>query len=160
MPRPSLSRVTKDRWYSCALPLLEAIRELEDAGVHDISVADLAEKTGLTTLIVHTELRRLIGEGRYVLGEFELDGLGADPAQGILMGFQLAEEGARAVGVWPAKDPYEALLTILERRIAEAPDEPTRSGWRKVLDGVTKLGGEVGTNVLATALVELGKAGI
>jgi hypothetical protein len=70
---------------------------------------------------------------------------------------RLAPAGARVVGLWPSTDPYEALLALLERRVAEAPDEETRSKWRKVRDTIGGLGKDVGTNLIASLLVELGR---
>ncbi len=150
--------MTADRWFSRALRILNTIQELEDEELHDIGVAELAARTNLSAGMVHAELRRLLAEG-YILGVLEGD-MGGDPASELLMDFQLSAEGARAVGAYPSRDPYEALLAILERRIDEAPDEETRSRWRRALDGMKRLGGDVGANLMAGVLIELGKAGI
>lgn len=147
--------MAEERWYSRALPLLEAIDDLEQEGVDSVTVNGLTDKTKLTPRTVHGELRRLVG--RYIGGQYE-EGWSDDPGENLLMGLHLTEDGSRAVGAYPPRDPYEALVAILERHVAEAPDEPTRSKWRKVLDTVTGLGRDVGSNVLANVLVDLGVA--
>ncbi len=73
---------------------------------------------------------------------------------------RLAPAGARAVGLWPSSDPYEALLALLDRRVVEAPDEDTRSRLRRVRDTITGLGRDVGSNLIANVLVELGRGGV
>jgi hypothetical protein len=73
---------------------------------------------------------------------------------------RLTGAGAQIVGRWPSHDPYQALLEVLERRIAEAPNETDRTKWRKVRDTMTKLGSDVGTNFIATLIVEAAKAGL
>lgn len=164
-PGPLVDRVYADHvtdaehWYSRALPILRTIRLLEDDDVRDIGVAELAKRTDLTPGAVQRELRRLMDED-YILAEYDDGGYTRDPANAMLLEFQLSAAGARAVGTYPSRDPYEALVAILERRIAESPDEETRSRLRKLLDGVKRLTGEVGTNVVANVLVELGRAGI
>jgi hypothetical protein len=150
--------VVGDRWYSRALPLLETLGALEDEA-RDIGVPELAGRAGLTAEAVDRELRRLMEAG-YVLGQYDDGGYTRDPAAAVLLEFELSAKGARAVGAYPSTDPYEALLAILDRRIAEAPDEDTRSRFQKIRDGLKRLGGDVGSNVVANLLAELLRAGV
>ena len=39
----------------------------------------------------------------------------------------LGERGLREIGAWPSDDPYDALLELIERQIAAAPDEAAKS---------------------------------
>ncbi len=84
---------------------------------------------------------------------------GGDLGYWILSPVRLAPAGARVLGLWPSSDPYEALVNLLERKIAEAPDEGTRSRFRKVRDRIAGLGKDVGTNPIANILVEFGRRG-
>ena len=67
----------------------------------------------------------------------------------------LAERGARFVGAWPAENPYDAFIDLLERRIASTTDDEHRSRLKKVRDGFVKLSGDVGTQTVSALLVEL-----
>ncbi len=140
-----------DRWYSRAFPILEAVATVEGTDEAKIlSLVDLADRIGDTLAGVLVEVERLLESG-YLAGELKRPFSGDD----YLQSARLGAAGARVVGVWPSADPYEALLVLLERRVAEAPDEETRSKWRRVHDTIRSLGADVGSN-----LIELGKAAL
>jgi len=148
-----------DVWYSRALPILKAVRDIEGSDESYVfMIGDLADRTGLEPKQVVVEVERLI-EGGYLSGK--LDKMISDNVRPWhINNARLAPAGARVVGLWPSTDPYEALLALLERRVADAPDEETRSKWRKVRDTIGGLGKDVGTNLIANVLVELGRAGL
>ncbi len=149
-----------DTWYSRALPILQAVREVEGTDESYVfQIGDLADRTGIDPRQVVVEVERLI-EGGYLSGKLGGPMSGGDVRPWHVANARLAPAGARVVGLWPSTDPYEALLALLERRVAEAPDEETRSRWRKVLDTITGLGRDVGSNLLANVLVELGRGGL
>lgn len=150
--------MAEDRWFSRAVPLLEAIAEREGIGVV-ITVDALTDATGLDTAEVVVEMDRLIGAGFVAVERGQAQRIMSPSGAHVLVSPRLDERGARVVGVWPSADPYEALLQILERRIAESEGDE-RSRWRRLRDGLTGLASDVGTNVVASILVELGKAGV
>ncbi|HEX2273696.1 MAG TPA: hypothetical protein VHG90_07480 [Acidimicrobiales bacterium] len=148
--------MAEDRWYSRALPILEAVATVEGTDEAKIlPMAALGHRIDETPDGVLVEVERLLESG-YLAGELKRPFAGDD----YLQFARLGAAGARAVGAWPSTDPYEALLVLLERRVAEAPDEETRSKWRRVRDTIRSLGGDVGSNLIAGVLIELGKAGL
>lgn len=153
--------MAEDTWYSRAVPILGAIAELEGGEqAYVLTIGDLADRVGLDPQEVAVEVERLI-DGGYLSGKLTKLMSGGNVRPWHLTGpVRLAPEGARVAGLWPSRDPYETLMTLLERRVAEAPDEETRSKWRKVRDTIGGLGKDVGTNLIASVLVELGKRGL
>lgn len=143
-----------ETWYSKCLPILEAVREVERTDESFLlQIGWLADRTGLDPNDVVLEVERLIEDG-YLSGRLGGPLSGGDVRPWHVANARLAPDGARAVGLWP-RDPYEALLTVLDRRIAEAPDDDTRSKLRKVRDRFVALGSDVGTNLFASVLFEL-----
>lgn len=146
-----LSAVAEDSWYRRALPILEAIAGLE-GDVPIISLGDLGGRAGLTPDEVDLELRRLISAG-YALGAVQGFLTGGDKTSWIYEGVGLAERGARAVGKWPADDAYDALLQILDRRIAdEGTDPTTKTRLQRMRDTMVEIGQGVAGSVLAALL--------
>lgn len=157
---PPAEAIPGDTWYSRALPILEAVRDVEGSEESFLfMIGDLADRTGLDPHHVVVEVERLI-EGGYLSGKVGGPTSGGDFRPWHISNVRLAPTGARVVGLWPSDDPYEALLALLDRRLAEAPDEDTRSRLRKVRDGITGLGKDVGTNLIAGVLVELARGGL
>jgi hypothetical protein len=64
---------------------------------------------------------------------------------------RLRERGRRAVGQWPSEDPAQALIQLLEERVALTEDPVERSRLEKVLGTVR----DVGTSVLSGVLRDL-----
>lgn len=58
-----------------------------------------------------------------------------------LIGVRLTERGRRAVGVWPAEDPGDALLELLAARVAAASSPEERSRLERLFDAAKGLGG-------------------
>jgi hypothetical protein len=149
--------VTSDKWHATAVPLLEFIGEHEGFGV--VSIGELADATGLDPTAIAVELERLIAD-EFVDGEVKKLMSGGDVRPWRVVSPRLAERGARTVGAWPAEDPYEALLEIIDRKIDAAGDPAERSRWERMRDTIVGLGTDVGSNVVASALVELLKVGL
>lgn len=153
-------RVNDDTWYSLALPILEAIRDLEGSDEsYALTIGSLADRTGLEPRQIAVEVERLI-DGGFLSAKLAKPMAGGDVRPWHVNNVRLSPAGARVVGLWPSDNPYEALLAVLERRVAEAPDEETRSKWRKVRDTIGGLGRDVGTNLIANVLLELGRGGL
>lgn len=149
-----------DTWYLRALPILEAVREVEGTDEsYVLRIGALADRTGLEPRHVVVEVERLIEAG-YLSGKLGGPMSGGDVRPWHIQNARLGAAGARVVGLWPSKDPYEALLAVLERRVAEAPDDETRSKWRKVRDTIGGLGKDVGSNLIAGALIEMSRGGL
>lgn len=151
-----------DTWYSMCLPILEAVREVEGTDEsHFLRIASLADRTRLAPTDVAVEVERLIDAGYLSAtsrGPLRRGGIESIESWHV-EDARLAPNGARAVRMWPARGSYEALLAILERQLATAPDEDTRSKLRKLRDRFVALGGDVGTNLLASVLFELSRGG-
>ncbi len=152
--------MSSETWYSRALPILEAVRDVEGTEeARALPIGGLAERVELDPSHVAVEVERLI-EGGYLSEKLVKPMGGRDVRPWRISNARLAPAGARAVRLWPSSDPYEALLALLERRVAEAPDEDTRSKLRKVRDTIMGLGRDVGSNLMANVLVELGRGGL
>lgn len=117
-----------------------------------VSLGELAEETGITVDVIDPEVTRLLesgflrGECRRVMGPAD---------HWCVLNPVLTEKGARAIGMWPSEDPYEALVALLESRIREETDEDQRSRLRKLRDSLREVGKGVAVGVL-TELVKLG----
>lgn len=152
--------MSNDSWYSRALPILQAVGEVEGTeDAYGLRIGDLADRTGLDPRQVAVEVERLL-DGGYVSGQLAKSASRGNVRPWRISSARLAPAGARAVGLWPSDDPYEALLALLERRVAEAQDEETRSKWRRVRDTIGGLGKDVGSNLLASVLLELSRGGL
>ncbi len=154
------SHPNDDTWYSRAVPILRAVREVEGTDEsYVLQIGSLADRTGLDPNHIVVEVERLIDDG-FLAGKLAKLMTGGDVRPWHVNNARLAPSGARALGLWPSNDPYEALLALLERRVTEAPDEDTRSKLRKVRDTIAGLGRDVGSNLIANVLVELGRGGL
>lgn len=71
----------------------------------------------------------------------------------MLMAPSLGERGARAISAWPPEDPYDALVTVLDRKLAEETNEEQRSKLQKIRDVVL----DVGKGVLTAVLTDLAR---
>ena len=132
-------------WETIELPILEAVVGMEDA-VRSVTVANIAEASGLSTTHVSHGLRRL-ADGGYVTGR-RIHGTGL-PFE--LIGVRATELARRATGQWPAADPYAELMLALELRIDATADLEARGKLERLRDAVAGVGRDVITGVL-TAL--------
>jgi hypothetical protein len=139
--------VVDDKWYSRALPVMEVVSGYEDEGKDIVTIGEIAEAAGLEAQPVLAELRRLVLEG--FVGERIDVTMGANPRYADLVSPSLLEKGARAVNAWPPEDPYDALVTLLDRRLAEETNEERRGKLQKTRDVVLDVGKGVLTGVLA-----------
>lgn len=139
-----------------ALPVLEAVAALE--GEEDLlSMPELARRAGVEVDLVMVEVDRLLAGG-YLGGEVNKVMMGGDPEGVRLMDPVLLERGARAVGVWPTDDPFDGLLTLIDRRLLDdSLDAETRTKlqrFRGVLVDVGK--GAAGGLLAALIRAQLG----
>jgi|GEM_PF-5065480 hypothetical protein len=145
--------MASDTWDTLAIPILEAIAEVEGSNDPSIEVEGLCSLLGRDWPAegrrVSVELRRLIDAG-YIAGK--LEGTFAGPAHDFLINPHLSDRGARAVGRWPSTDPYEALLQYLERAAQETDDPDRKAALKKVAGTVGEVGQGVLTNVLAAVV--------
>jgi hypothetical protein len=137
--------MAEETWESVAVPILNAISELDQVDI--ISVSELAERANVDPDNAQAELELLIAGG-FVRGRF-LDGLGADrdycdPG--------LAPAGARAVGRWPPEAVYDALLQILGQRISDEIDPAKRTKLQQFRDSLLQIGQSVAAEVLASLI--------
>jgi hypothetical protein len=137
--------VADDTWYTLALPLLEYLSQLPPHSLPN--VGDVADALTADPDAVVTEIDRL-AEANYIRGGVEKMMTGGDPRPWFIAHAELAERGARAVGLWPAEDPYDALVALLEQRINEEPDEEHRLSLRKLGSALAGVGKTTGTALL------------
>jgi hypothetical protein len=141
-----------DTWRSRELPILQAVAEGEQTGVDDITTEWLLDRTGLTPDAVARGLGALL-DGTYI------DATDASTYAGsYFMGVGLRERGRRTTGTWPPDDAYQALIQLLEQRIADSSTDEERSRWTRLLNGMKGLARDVGTNTIASAIIELARA--
>jgi predicted ArsR family transcriptional regulator len=137
--------VAEDTWYSLALPLLEYLNQLPPHSFP--SIGQIADALGADPHAVASEIDRL-SEAGYIRGSLQIRVAGGDPRPSFINHAELAERGARAVGLWPAEDPYDALVALLEQRINEEPDEEHRLSLRKLGSALAGVGKATGTALL------------
>jgi hypothetical protein len=102
---------------------------------------------------VAVELKRLV-HGGYV-GDQLRSNPGASAGSAELDRPMLYEPGARAVGLWPSDDPYEALLALIERQLAEEGDTETKTKLRKLRETLAEVGKGTASGLLV-ALIQAG----
>lgn len=145
--------MAEDRWYTVALPLLEYFSTLPPHSMP--TIGQLAEVLDMDPMVLVDEIDRLAGAG-YIRGGVHKMMTGGNPTPWFVDQTGLEERGARAVGMWPCEDPYDALLAIIEDAEAGEPDEDRRSRLRKFRDSLQ----DVGKSVATALLVEWAKGTI
>ena len=138
-----------DFTWSRDVQVMDAVRDLElelpGRGTRD----HVVERTGYARDEVTDSLRNLI-DGGYVTGR----DWGAKDDPHNWYDLRLTAPGRRVVGQWPSTDPADALVKLLEERLAETDDEAEATKLRRVLETVT----EVGAGVLRDTLTALIRA--
>jgi hypothetical protein len=147
--------VPQDRWHRVAIPLLQAVAELP-AGTSRANLGALGRDLGFDPIEVAGELEALIEAG-YLRGSIKRAWPSDDARPWFYVNAGLAERGLRLLGYWPAEDPYEALLQRLEQRIDEEPEPERKSRLQRLRDGLISLGRDVGSDLIASVLMELGR---
>lgn len=143
-----MAEVPTDLWESRALPVLKYIAAHEtDMGF--ITIADLANATGIDGHAVVIEVERLIESG-YIPGDLQKMMTGGDPSSWFLTKSRLTERGARAVSLWPRA---EQLVQVIEAR-AEAEADPVR---KKALTTLLATVREIGVPVLSEIIAAAAK---
>jgi hypothetical protein len=123
-------------WHDRELPLLEALAELERE--HGVGLDQLVERTGLPREQAAIAVEALIEDG-YVAGSAAHDMGGKD-----WLSLRLLGDGRRAVRQWPSEDTSaQALVDVLEQRLAETDDPEERSRLERMRDAAKGLGGAV-----------------
>jgi hypothetical protein len=146
-PSP-LPEQTPPTWETRALPLLHAIAALETTSQDEqIEVSVLARMTGISDREAYVELKRLLDAG-YLRAQV-LDVMGDDVGETGLWDVMQLEKGSRAVGQWPSGDPYEALLALIERRMAEETDPEARGRLDRLRGTLIEVGKGTASGVLA-----------
>lgn len=146
-----------DDWFAEDVPFLRALVEMERER-RDGPLpfpGDVAVRAGLPLEYGNAVAARLT-EGGYLRSNIQRNGAGEI---WLIMISAITADGRRAAGQWPSHDPVERLLELLERRIADEPDEQRKSRLVRVRDSVKDLSRDVGTNVVANLIVAAGAAG-
>lgn len=131
--------VARLTWDEREQVILEAIADAEVERGEDIERVDkLVDITGLPRVQVLLGVRAL-RESAYVTA---VDAGGAnDTADGDFLAIALLERGRRATGQWPA-DGGDALIKLLESRVAASTTEEERTRWERLRDAAKALGGK------------------
>jgi hypothetical protein len=146
---PTVTPAQRQTWDRIDVPLLEWLADHPD--VRAIEPTPVAAELGADVADVRRSLDRMDGifyEGKSMFGG----------ESGTRMMPRLTERGLRAAGVWPSDDPFAALVTAIEARIAATPDDADRSKLESIRDGLVGAGRDVMVGVL-TAYVK-GQAGL
>lgn len=126
--------------------VMEVVRELErdhpPGGTRD----QVAERADLDRNEANDALLGLI-EGQHVRGRD--DSTLAERFDWYDL--RLTERGRRIVGQWPSEDPSDALMALLEERLAATDDPEEATRLRRLLDTMT----DVGAGVLRDTLTAL-----
>lgn len=136
-----------DIWNEEHLPVLDAAVHGVDADTQlsGIRIHDIAATTGLTDDQVMRALRALESDA---LVEVRW----AMPARAGRV-VRVSGEARRIVGVWPTPgDAFARMIKALEAIAENTDDEDTRTRAKKILDGMTGAGRQIGISV-ATAVV-------
>jgi hypothetical protein len=144
--------MTEETWERVALPLLRQIADAEQQHLPGLDMDAVARELGLPAHEVKAELDRLIEAG------FVADKVAKHLGGSVhLASPRLSEKGARAVGMWPSNDPYDALLALLDRRLL---DDSLGDEERTKLQRVRATLTDVGKSTVAGVLAALVKSGI
>jgi hypothetical protein len=132
-------------WERRDRPLLDAIANVD--GQKAIGTDRIATQLGLERRDVWTGLQAL-RDGRYIDWTQHTNPIG--DAYTIILP-RVLERGRRTIGSWPAEG-VDALVQLLEARIAEAGDAETRGRLERLRDAVIGVGRDVATSVLTAWL--------
>lgn len=135
-----------DQWNNRDLPVLVASVRGVDVDFSGIRIHEIASETGLSDETVMLALRALESDG---LVEVRW----AMPARAARV-VRVSGEARRRVGVWPtAETALDRMVAALEA-IAQNTDadEDTRSRARKILEGLSGAGRQIGISVAAAAI--------
>jgi hypothetical protein len=137
-------------WTDRELPILEAIRSVEEAEGDRISSMDLAKMVGLPEAEVRVGVRALREAGYMAYGQL----LGGEQRSWVATFPGLREKGRRAVQQWPS-DGLGSLVELIEQRIADATDPEERSKLERLRDGLLGVGQGVATSIISSWLRQL-----
>jgi hypothetical protein len=141
-------------WTKVEAPILTAIADWRPKpGRPGPTSSDIIETTGLDADAITTALDRLKA-AQYVTGS-RLNGAGGAV---LFVNLHLCERGLRAAGVWPADDPFEDLVRVLNDQIAHEHDADRAGRLRRLLSAVVEAGRDVAVGVL-TELASRGTLG-
>ena len=99
--------------------------------------------TGLPPLQIAAGLRALVDAGM-------IKGLNIHTQCGFdMLQIGIREKGRRAIGQWPPGDTFDALLALVEARLATTDDPSARSRLERLRDGLLAVGREVAGELIA-----------
>lgn len=95
------------------LPILDYLAGLSSPVLRSVSIGEMPQATGLEPLDIADEVECLATDG-FLRGKLQRTLSGGDPKPSFLTSAGLTAKGARAVGMCPNSDPYQALLKAIE----------------------------------------------
>ncbi len=123
-------------WNDRELVILEAVRQAEEDG----TLIEAAANDCLPDLDSrrHTDALISLIDGGFLEGNTYREGGGHVSVQVQT----LTATGRREIGQWPKTDPAEALMQLMDARIATAPEGEAKSKLTRARDALAGLGRE------------------
>ena len=116
------------------------IADAHEAGEGEVRLEQVIERTGFTSIECQQGLRRVVeASPPYIVAHFAALGFSPDNA---VMGIRLLERGLRATELWPSEDASDALLAVIEARLAAADTPEERTALQRARDAIKGLAGE------------------
>lgn len=134
----------EDTWFTRDLPVLEAIVALSEE-TPMVDADDIDVRTGFDSATVDRALQALKYADPPLLAR--MDG---DMGRRISLIRGVTSHARRLVGQWPSPEVMaERIVTGLEERAENEPDEAKRGRLRRAVEGMTGAGREIAVDVMA-----------
>lgn len=139
----------EDTWVSRDLPVLDAVAGLLDEGYYAVTVADVAEQTGLDTKAVDRALEAL--NGQYVT-EYRKLATGGIPDSWYVSGVTAAAR--RVVGQWPTAESVAERLAAAFSEAADGEQDPERKNrLRQIASFLGETGKDLAAEIIAKVIM-------
>jgi hypothetical protein len=135
---------TADRWASRDLPALQYIVAQFETDDPDVQRETISAALGISESEADLAVQNL-ERGRYVTH--------VQPTFGGFIVGDITERALTTVGVWPTPETaLDRIIAALEAIADNTDDEDTRTRARKILDGLTGTGRQLGIAVAGAAI--------
>lgn len=139
-----------ERWASRDLPVLRYVVAQIDADAGPVRSDQAAEALGMAGHEVEAAFKNLY-RGGYVIGA-------SNERTISYFVFDVTERALRETGSWPNEEQIaDRLLSFLAQKIDDAPDDETRTRWKRISDAIAGAGREFAIDLaVAMATKSLG----
>jgi hypothetical protein len=151
--------MTRKPWNECELPILEALRDVEDRGDTPRHL-ELARSVGLDDAEAVQVFDDLFAERFVTADHRKKDGSGR---YAIMLGLRLAPNGRRRLGLWPPDEAsaerfISAFEELLDAKIASSQRPEDRSVLERLKEAIKDAPAAVLTALLVGAAGRIGGA--